>query len=106
MTNTATGPRFDADPVSIELANEFAAVRITLDRQARGARLEVLDLESGDRVYLDAVQLASLCRADEDQRRAWLRTGEYNDAAPSPLPSAALSSDSAADSAAGTGGRP
>lgn len=68
-----------ASPLSVDLSSEFASVRVVVDRVGRGARLCVVDLDTGDQIFLDALQLASLCHADDEQQRAWLRTGEYRD---------------------------
>lgn len=62
---------------SFEIASEFAAVRVSLDTSGRGPRLLVEDLESGDNALIDALELASFCRATQEQRRDWLRTGPY-----------------------------
>jgi hypothetical protein len=75
MVGKPTTPALTAD-----LTSEFASVRITVDRTGRAARLSVADLETGDQLYLDALQLSAMCRADSAQRSAWLRTGEYSDA--------------------------
>ena len=65
--------------LSVDLSNEFASVTIAIDTQARGMRLQVVDLESGESVFLDPLELASFCHADEHERQAWLRTGDYRD---------------------------
>jgi hypothetical protein len=59
----------------IELMSEFAWVRVTVDRSARGARLAVEDVESGTIAYFDALELSSMCHATAEQRHEWLRTG-------------------------------
>lgn len=61
----------------IELVSEFASVRVSLDTTGRGPRLKVEDLESDAAVFLDALELASLCHATDEQRQRWLRTGPY-----------------------------
>jgi hypothetical protein len=66
-------------PVSADLQSEFAAVRITVERHRLGTRLSVVDLETGDQLYLDALQLSAMCHATQSQQRAWLRTGDYTD---------------------------
>lgn len=43
--------------------NEFAAVRLEIDRSTHSPRLRVEDLQSGACVYLDALELASLASA-------------------------------------------
>jgi hypothetical protein len=63
----------------LDLSNEFAAVRITLDVEGRGPRLFVTNLESGASVHLDPLQLAAFCHATPDQQAQWLRTGDYAD---------------------------
>lgn len=42
------------------LRSEFAAVEVELDQTANGPRLKVTDLESGQSVYLDPLQLQAL----------------------------------------------
>lgn len=71
-------PEVQSGSFPVELTSEFAAVRVTVDRQGRAARLCVVDLETGDNVFLDALQLASMCHADDEQQQTWLRTGEYS----------------------------
>lgn len=61
------------------LSNEFAAVRVSVDRRGNGPRLLVENVESGARIMLSPLELASLCLADADDRRSWLRVGEYRD---------------------------
>jgi hypothetical protein len=43
--------------------NEFAAVRVEIDRSANSPRLRVEDLQSGACIFLDALELASLASA-------------------------------------------
>ena len=64
------------------LMNEFASVRVSVDTKANGVRLLVEDVESGGRVFLDPLELASFCYANDDERIAWLRVGPYRDRAP------------------------
>jgi hypothetical protein len=54
-------------------------VRVSVDTSANGPRLLVEDLESGDRVFLDPLELASFCHASEEDRQAWLLVGPYRD---------------------------
>ncbi len=61
----------------IELMSEFAWVRVSVDRSARGPRLAVEDVESGTVAYFDALELSSLCHATDEQRRDWMKTGPY-----------------------------
>jgi hypothetical protein len=60
-----------------QLTSEFASVQVSVDSDGNGPRLLVRDLESGDQVYLDPLELASFCRATEDDRAGWLRVGPY-----------------------------
>ena len=69
----------DSLNASVALSNEFASVTVGMDYSGRGPRLLVTDAESGDRVFLDPLQLAALCRATAADRQAWLRTGDYGD---------------------------
>jgi hypothetical protein len=59
------------------LRNEFGAVLLSIDRRGRSERLGVVNLESGDVALLDALDLASFCLADDEQRAEWLRVGVY-----------------------------
>jgi hypothetical protein len=42
------------------IANEFAAVDVSLDNEANGPRLRVKDMETGAVIYLDPLELQSL----------------------------------------------
>ncbi|WP_407685937.1 hypothetical protein [Mycobacterium sp. HUMS_1102779] len=59
------------------LINEFAAVRLWLDRSGNGPRLLVEDLESGDEAFLDPLELSSFTLAMPEDREEWLRVGHY-----------------------------
>ncbi|MDT7764102.1 MAG: hypothetical protein QOC63_3522 [Mycobacterium sp.] len=59
------------------LINEFAAVRLWLDRSGNGSRLLVEDLESGDETFLDPLELSSFTVATPEDREDWLRVGNY-----------------------------
>jgi hypothetical protein len=48
----------------LELRSEFAHVRVELDESANGPRLMIEDLKTGQRVYLDPLELESLAWAD------------------------------------------
>jgi len=61
----------------VVIANEFAAVRVSVVHRGRGRRLELLDLESGASVTLDPLDLRSFCHADEYAQCGWLRTDVY-----------------------------
>ncbi|HVW41698.1 MAG TPA: hypothetical protein VHC18_10140 [Amycolatopsis sp.] len=63
------------------IANEFAAVRVSVVRRGRGLRLELVDLDSGASVTLDPLDLQSFCHADEEAQCGWLRTDVYLDSA-------------------------
>jgi hypothetical protein len=59
------------------LTNEFAAVRLSVDETGNGPRLLVEDLESGDEVFLDPLELSSFTLATPEDREDWLRVGNY-----------------------------
>jgi hypothetical protein len=63
----------------VVLSSEFASVRVSVDTVANGPRLVVEDVESGERVYLDPLELASFCYASDEDRLAWLLVGPYRD---------------------------
>jgi hypothetical protein len=61
------------------LTNEFASVRVSLDRSGHDLRLHVADLESGADILLSPLELASFCLATPEDRVDWLRVGQYRD---------------------------
>jgi hypothetical protein len=56
--------------VSWILANEFAQVRLSKDRNGNSVRLKVEDLQSGRTICLDPLILASLVWASDDDLAA------------------------------------
>jgi hypothetical protein len=71
--------RFDVDamPDDVVLTSEFASVRLAIDRSANGVRLFVEDVEANQHIFLDPLELASLCHASPEDRVGWLRVGPY-----------------------------
>ncbi|WP_017934955.1 hypothetical protein [Nocardioides sp. Iso805N] len=61
------------------LMNEFAVVRLSLDHAGNGPRLLVEDAETGDSIFLEPLELASLCLATAEDRLQWLKVGAYRD---------------------------
>jgi hypothetical protein len=61
------------------LINEFAAVRVSLDRSGHDVRLHVQDIEAGTEILLSPIELASFCQATPEDRVEWLRVGQYRD---------------------------
>jgi hypothetical protein len=59
------------------LTNEFASVRVSVDRRGHSPRLLVEDLEGGGCALLDPLELASFTEADDDDRIGWLLVGRY-----------------------------
>ena len=59
------------------LANEFASVRVSVDRRGHSPRLRVEDLTTGNFVLLEPLEMASFCAALDDDRDRWLLVGEY-----------------------------
>ena len=59
------------------LINEFAAVRLWLDRSGNGPRLLVEDLETGGETFLDPIELSSFTLATAEDREDWLKVGDY-----------------------------
>ena len=68
------GPGPDSEVI---LTNEFASVRVSVDRRGHSPRLRVEDLESGGSVLIDPLELASFTEADDDDRIRWLLVGRY-----------------------------
>jgi hypothetical protein len=77
MTSAASG-RDDRVELAT-LMNEFASVRVSLDRAGHDVRLHVEDLESGAEILLSPLELASFCLATPEDRIDWLRVGQYRD---------------------------
>jgi hypothetical protein len=63
----------------VVLTSEFASVRVLVDTGANGPRLHVEDIETGNSVFLDPLELASFCQANSDERVAWLLVGPYRE---------------------------
>ncbi len=57
--------------------NEFASVTISLDTAGHSPRLHVQDNETGDDILLSAIELASFCLANSEDRARWLKVGLY-----------------------------
>jgi hypothetical protein len=70
-----------SEPATI-LANEYAAVRVSVDRQGHSARLLVEDLTTGNSVLLDPLEMASFCEAEDHDRDRWLLVGDYRGTQP------------------------
>lgn len=56
----------------LTIANEFARVRVRVDRDGNDVRLAVLSLRTGREVFFDALQLESLTWLDESAYRSLL----------------------------------
>jgi hypothetical protein len=52
--------------------SEFAVVRLTKDVSANGERLLIEDMGSGNRIYLDPLELEALTRANHDVIRPFV----------------------------------
>jgi hypothetical protein len=59
------------------LSNEFAAVRVSVDRRGHSPRLLVEDLTTGNCVLLEPLEMASFCLALDEDRDRWLLVGDY-----------------------------
>ncbi|MPY92707.1 MAG: hypothetical protein GEV08_06430 [Acidimicrobiia bacterium] len=51
----------------VHLRNEFASVTVSVDRSANGDRLAIVDLRSGQAIFLDPLELERLAWARHDQ---------------------------------------
>lgn len=54
--------------------SEFAVVRLSKDVSANGERLLIEDMGSGNRIYLDPLELEALTRANHDFIRPFVPT--------------------------------
>jgi hypothetical protein len=78
IRDTPSVPRDVPVPLA-NLVNEFAAVRVSLDRAGHDPRLLIEDTETGDSILLSPIELAALVLASSDDRLNWLRVGQYRD---------------------------
>lgn len=62
------------------VANEFAAIQVSVDYNGGSPRLLLEDLTTGKSIYLDPLEMASLCEASDDDRQRWLLVGAYRPA--------------------------
>lgn len=69
MSTSRTGAAGEEEPV-IGLSNEFAYVRISVDRRANVPRLRVDCPRTGASGYLDPLEIESLAVASPDVRAA------------------------------------
>ncbi len=53
--------------MSMRLASEFAAVEIARDDRGNGPRLMIRDLQTGQEIYLDPLELAALAWARHEE---------------------------------------
>ena len=61
--------------MSIQLASEFAAVEVERDDSGNGPRLMIRDLRSGQRVFLDPLELAALAWTRHEELMPFLDPG-------------------------------
>jgi hypothetical protein len=66
----------------VPVANEFAAVYVSVVKHGNGTRLQLRDRESGATVLLDPIDLQSLCHADAEAQAQWLAVGPYRETGP------------------------
>ena len=57
-----------------ELANEFARVKIEIDKSAKGPRLKITTTRLGSVIYLDPIQLEALTWQDSKMFTELLKT--------------------------------
>jgi hypothetical protein len=62
----------------IQLSSEFAAVEIDRDDRGNGPRLKICDLRSGQCVFLDPLELASLALTRHDELASFLDPGRLD----------------------------
>jgi hypothetical protein len=64
--------------MAIQLISEFAAVEVARDDNGNGPRLMIHDLRSGQRVYLDPLELAALAWTRHEELMPLLDPGRLN----------------------------
>jgi hypothetical protein len=63
--------------MSIRLNSEFAAVEIARDNRGNGPRLMIRDLQSGQEIYLDPLELAALAWTRHEELLPLLDPGRF-----------------------------
>lgn len=63
----------DEATAAVDLRNEFAAVRISVDHHANGVRLAVTDLRTGRVNYFDPLELEALAWVEHDELTEFVR---------------------------------
>lgn len=58
---------------ALKISSEFASVVLSLDRRGNGDRIAIRDMESGNTIELDALELASLCKLSHSDFDAIVR---------------------------------
>jgi hypothetical protein len=61
----------------MRLISEFAAVEIARDDRGNGPRLMIRDLQSGQEIYLDPLELAALAWSRHDELMPLLDPGHF-----------------------------
>jgi hypothetical protein len=61
--------------MTIRLTNEFAAVDIARDDQGNGPRLMIRDLQTGQEIFLDPLELAALALTRHEELSPLLDPG-------------------------------
>jgi hypothetical protein len=62
----------------IQLTSEFAAVEVERDDSGNGPRLMIRDMRSGQRVFLDPLELAALALARHEELAPFLDPGRLD----------------------------
>jgi hypothetical protein len=62
----------------IQLTSEFAAVEVDRDDNGNGPRLMIRDLRSGQRVFLDPLELAALAWTRHEELTPFLDPGRLD----------------------------
>jgi len=62
----------------IQLTSEFAAVEVDRDDSGNGPRLMIRDLRSGQRVFLDPLELAALAWTRHEELTPFLDPGRLD----------------------------
>jgi hypothetical protein len=63
--------------MNIRLSSEFAAVEIARDDHGNGPRLMIRDLQSGQEIYLDPLELAVLASIRHEELLPLLDPGRF-----------------------------
>ena len=77
MSDDRTHSLGDALDGDREVWNEFAEIRVSVDRTGLSPRLLLENLQTGRSTFLDPLELAAFIDTPDELRAQWLRIGAF-----------------------------